>query len=59
MQLVKQPRRCLQMGESFVQSTTLDVSARFSSLVLKVNMYWLRLSSRKSYFNIDVQATVQ
>lgn len=35
MQLVKQPRRCLHMGESFVQSTTLDVSARFSSLVLK------------------------
>lgn len=47
------------MEESFVQSTTLDVSARSVASSWKVNMYWLRLSSRKSYFNIDVQATVQ
>lgn len=57
MQLVKQPRRCLQMGESFVQSTTLDVSARFSSLVLKGQ--YVLIAIIKSYFNIDVQATVQ
>lgn len=54
--LVKLPRRCHEIEESFAQSKTRDVSVRFSSFILKGQYVLIASNKSQSHFNRDVQS---